>query len=124
RYPSPDVIINMLQASFPTVKMSVYEDLAKCWALTKSNRSVLGDSSPATGRPAVERPNSSFIVWYSGCLAKLLESEKQSLSPSSADQDSWIPFMNYLGDEMVEACRATPTDYVKLEDVDLLRWWC
>lgn len=78
RYPSPDVILATLQMQFPLAKID--SSSASCLIVTPDNRSILGESNPLTGTPSVTNPNSSFVVWYSGCLKDFLKSEEYEFS--------------------------------------------
>lgn len=73
RYPSPDVIIARLHQDFPDGAFT-YTNTG-CNIMNDENRGLLGDSSPQTGKPAVDNPNSSFISWYSNCVTNLIKNE-------------------------------------------------
>lgn len=101
RYPSPDVVISQLLASFPLVE-SQYID-TNCTSLQNANRLILGDNNVTTGAPLVNKPNSGFIVWYVGCVQKMLKAEANSLY-SKWTTDKQMEIMSYLGLSAIEDC--------------------
>jgi hypothetical protein len=78
RYPPPDVFLNTLRQQFPLADIGLLD--SNCRSLTNDNRTLLGDSEPATGRPSIDNPNSSTANWYNRCLAEYVKSEYQGIS--------------------------------------------
>ena len=118
RYPSPDVVLNKFRRQFPAEIMG--QITVNCRQLTPENRALLGDSDPASGRAAVDRPNSSFVNWYTGCLVEYIKAENQLStmrrkdlppnpdgSPTYAYRNSNVSELRaYYGDSVINDCIA------------------
>jgi hypothetical protein len=100
RYPSPDVILNKLRQDFPTANLMF---TSECQVLTKANRSLLGDSQPMTGRPAVDSPNSSFINWYGSCVVSLIQQETNAAAELAGEP----AFIANNGGTALNECKAS-----------------
>ncbi len=96
RYPTPHAIILKLKRDFPSV-YSGYID-GDCTALSNSNRALIGDSNASTGRPTVDQPNSSFNIWYLGCLTKYINAQFNYSSFNSKDD-----LNNFYGEDIVQS---------------------
>lgn len=78
RYMAPLDLINTLIQTFGAMPYP-----GECTQLTASNRTLLGDSSAATGSPIFSEPSSNFVRWYVGCVNQYTQN-LQSVSESSA----------------------------------------
>lgn len=111
RYPPPDVFLNTLRQQFPLVGIDQLD--SNCRSLTNDNRTLLGDSEPATGKPSIDNPNSSTANWYNRCLAEYVKSEYQGISSytyqtqadgtqiGTEDRRSLTFFNDYYSEEVV-----------------------
>ena len=101
RYPSPDIILTQLNQYFPLNEGG--QSLSECQSLTPLNRTVLGDNNVVSGEPLISNPNSSFVVWYSGCIKQLLDIERMVLYGAWGEK-SQEANLAYFGDELLEFC--------------------
>jgi hypothetical protein len=74
RYPSPDMIVEFMRRLYPHANFTNDGSLNECLALThnNSNRTLLGDSVPALGKPVLKQPNGGFVNWYTKCVSRLI----------------------------------------------------
>lgn len=79
RYMAPLDLIQTLKQTFID-SPSIPQD---CAELTDTNRSLIGDSSAATGSPIFSEPGSSFVRWYMKCSSQYIDLESREVS----DQD-------------------------------------
>jgi hypothetical protein len=105
RYPAPDAMIATLMQQFPHGDLKTAD--AACYAVTMSNQSQLGESSPFTGAPAIKEPNSAFIVWYTGCVRNFLLGENSAFrnaynSASDAAKESIV--LEFAGPKLKALC--------------------
>ena len=70
RYAAPYDVLQTLKRLFPAAPGRVSRG---CSELTESNRAVLGDDSPDTGRPAIAQPSGGFVRWYALCLKEYVD---------------------------------------------------
>lgn len=126
RYPAPDAIIAGFRNGFQGASsMQVGVD---CKILTDNNRSLLGDSDPLTGAPAVDHPNSTFVNWYTNCLASYIKSEDQGLTgwvytkqpdgSMSANQKNMKieEFRRFFSSAVIDECLKNDDPYGSLKD--------
>lgn len=114
RYLPPDVFLKTLKMRFPYSRLT--DD--GCQFLNSSNRKLLGNSDPLTGKPSLQNPNSSTINWYNICLSKyVVNNQKNFLSQSNIkkmiESDGRITYQttyqppteaqirSYFGDEVI-----------------------
>jgi hypothetical protein len=116
RSPSPDAILKKFHLDFPFANLADIPN--DCRALTKDNRSLLGDSDPVSGSPAIDNPNSAFVSWYQGCLTQyirmedrgLVEKRTISFTGGGASQETISPrlvsdFQDFFTPQVIEECR-------------------
>jgi hypothetical protein len=104
RYPSPDVVLNQLMASFPLLENPSGLVGSNCLWLDDENRSLLGDNNVTTGKPLSEKPNSAFIVWYAGCIKKFMDAER-SILIYDWKENKINENVSYLGKTALTACQ-------------------
>ena len=79
RYPSPDMVIEFMRRIYPHANYAYNNVGDECLALnTIGNRTLLGDSDPANGKPVLKQPNGGFVNWYTTCVGKLIYSNFDS----------------------------------------------
>lgn len=101
RYPAPDVILETLRTQFPYIDLAAMS--TSCLAETADTRTVLGANSALTGDAVIARPNSAFVVWYTGCVKEFVRAEF-SLAVFAARTDS-AALTRYLGPRLSTMCR-------------------
>ncbi len=101
RYPTPDMILNYMASSFP-LNSTGYGD--ECLTLNEANRALLGDNNPLLGAPVINQPNSSFVVWYVGCLQAMLKSERTIIITGKPSNEQQAMIQAYLGGNPANIC--------------------
>lgn len=92
RYMMPfDLMQTLAQVFGENAKKAASHD---CTTLTETNRSLLGDSSAATGSPVFSEPSSNFVRWYMGCLIDLSGQLRASALKDESDaQRFWGTYL-------------------------------
>ena len=77
RYLSPFDILQTQKTLFPVTADSNAKVAQNCQELDVSNRSVIGDNQPVTGKPAIAHPSGGFMRWYATCLTEYIQASTQ-----------------------------------------------
>ncbi|MES2964902.1 MAG: hypothetical protein V4760_13505 [Bdellovibrionota bacterium] len=105
RYPSPDTILSILIWQFPMATLKTMK--SHCSVDTTDTHSTLGGNSPETGEPAIQNPNSGFIVWYMGCLKGFIVSDHEGFYERYQVGANAALVEKYLGPKMMALCPMT-----------------
>jgi hypothetical protein len=106
RYPTPDMILNYMASSFPLNSTFSGDE---CLTLNEANRALLGDNNPLLGAPVINKPNSSFVVWYVGCLQSMLKSERTVIMGGKPSNEQQAMIQAYLGANPANICMQVTT---------------
>lgn len=101
RYPTPDMILNYMASSFPLNSVGFGDE---CLTLNDANRALLGDNNALMGAPVINKPNSSFVVWYVGCLQSMLKSERTFIITGKPSNEQLAIIQAYLGGSPANIC--------------------
>lgn len=99
RYPSPDVIVQLLASKFPDVDITQIPP--RCVRVTDQVRGSLGDDRPVVGAPLAGQPTAALVDWLHQCVISFVRADKHALLNMNAGA-----LERRLGTSLWKGCQA------------------